>query len=89
MCVEISDVLTILVKYISSLWDIAVCDSLFPPSLPRVTHRQSIAVIARGQMETVCGCCFGYAVKQHLRTVKKGLNCISSILTLIYTFEQF
>lgn len=89
MCVGISDVLTILVKCISSLWDIAVCDSLFPLLLAQVIHNQSVAVIARGQARTVGGCCFGYAVKQHFRSVKKGLKSISSILTLMDTFEQF
>lgn len=89
MCVEISDVLTILVKCISSLWDIAVCDSPFPSLLAQVIHNQSVAVVARGQTKTVGDCCFGYPVKQHFRTVKKGLKSISSILTLIDTFEQF
>lgn len=62
LCVEIPNVLTVLVKSIS-FWDVAVSDSLFSLLLPQVIHNHSVAVIARGQMETICCCCFGYALQ--------------------------
>lgn len=38
VCVKISDALSILVKCISSSWNSADCDSLFPLLLPQVIH---------------------------------------------------